>query len=357
MRIFFICPDSNKAAGGIKQIYRQVDVLNKNEISAYVLHESPFFRCTWFPNTTKIVYSKNTFAAIRGNHKNFKTLTWLEKLKKWCITLVQFFKNYGKQKHAKLSLQKKDILVFPEIFAFAAVKVHPETKKVVYNQNCYYTYTNLDINSIPDLPYLHENTLATIVASENAMDYMRYVFKGITLYRVCYGMDHSTFKYTRNKKKIISFMPRKLREDVLQVIHIIKQKEISANWEFREIDNMSESQVAAVLGASTFFLSFNHREGFGMPPVEAMACGCVVIGYTGQGGKEYFKKEFSYEIPDSDVQMFAKTLEELMIAYETNSSVFIEKGKKASDFVASEYAMAVEEETIVSTWQDILKNI
>jgi hypothetical protein len=35
-RIFFITPDINTPTGGIKQLYRQVDVLNKNGFDAYI---------------------------------------------------------------------------------------------------------------------------------------------------------------------------------------------------------------------------------------------------------------------------------------------------------------------------------
>ena len=43
MVIYFICPDINKPTGGIKQIYRQVDVLNNNSFNAFVLHKETGF--------------------------------------------------------------------------------------------------------------------------------------------------------------------------------------------------------------------------------------------------------------------------------------------------------------------------
>ena len=55
-KIFFICPDTNLPTGGVKQIYRQVDVLNSKGFNAYVLHRHYGFKCTWFNNQTQIVY-------------------------------------------------------------------------------------------------------------------------------------------------------------------------------------------------------------------------------------------------------------------------------------------------------------
>jgi glycosyltransferase involved in cell wall biosynthesis len=35
------------------------------------------------------------------------------------------------------------------------------------------------------------------------------------------------------------------------------------------------------------FLSLSHKESFGLPPLEAMACGCRVAGFHSEGGREY----------------------------------------------------------------------
>lgn len=354
--IYFVCPDLKTAAGGIKQIYRQVDVLNEVGYKAYVLHESPFFKCTWFHNNTKIVHSKKVFSEIKQQHKNYRKNSLRKILSHFIVETKMFLKNVGTKKSNALSLKRDDIFVFPEIYAFASTKVFPYNKKVIYNQNCYYTFSNLslDLDCKTQFSYTEENTLATIVASQDAIDYLKYTFPGINLYRVHYGIDNNLFKYQLIKEKKIAFMPRKLGEDVIQVINIIKQREILNNWEFVEIDNMKENEVAEVLKQSAIFLSFNHREGFGMPPAEAMACGCVVIGYTGYGGKEYFKESFSYPIPDRDVQTFAKTLEQILREYDFDSKPFVEKGKKASEFILSEYTLEREKNDIVNVWNKIL---
>ena len=36
-KIYFICPNNKLISGGVKQIYRQVEVLNNHGIDAYVL--------------------------------------------------------------------------------------------------------------------------------------------------------------------------------------------------------------------------------------------------------------------------------------------------------------------------------
>jgi glycosyltransferase involved in cell wall biosynthesis len=149
-------------------------------------------------------------------------------------------------------------------------------------------------------------------------------------------------------------MPRRLRVDLIQVINILKFRGILNDWELVEIHNMNEQQVADNLRECALFLSFSINEGFGMPPAEAMACGCIVVGYPGKGGKEFFKEDFCYPVEDRDVISFAKTLEKVILEYEKDNQVFIEKGNRASEFILSEYSMKMEEKTIVNCWNSIL---
>lgn len=355
MSIYFICPDTDSAAGGIKQIYRQVDILNASGFDASVLHENPFFKCTWFKNDTKIVHSEKLFEDIRKQHKNFTKKKSLKKVIKTIkVGVLGVFENMGKKKSKALQVKLDDIFVFPEIYAFAASHIYAENRKVIYNQNCYYTFANLSLKTTIKLPYLDKNTITTIVASEEAVNYLGYVYPNINLFRIHYGIDERVFNYSFSKKRQIAYMPRKLHEDVIQVIGILKERALINSWEFIEINNMTETQVAEIFKESAIFLSFNHREGFGMPPAEAMACGCVVIGYTGFGGKEYFKEEFSYAIPERNVQAFVCKIEELILQYENDEKSFLYKGRQASNFILNEYAMEVEKRDIVNVWTRII---
>ena len=57
---------------------------------------------------------------------------------------------------------------------------------------------------------------------------------------------------------------------------------------------------------SKIFLSFSYAEGFGMPPIEAAMAGNKVIGYTGGGGKEYWRKPIFEEIQSGDIKNFSE---------------------------------------------------
>src|ERR1700722_4905893 len=94
-RVFVLCPDHDAPSGGIRKLYRHVDVLASHDISAFVHHKRPGFRCSWFANTTPIVY------AGAAN-----------------VTLA-------------------DYVVVPEIYGLKLPSLFPGIRKVIFNQNTY----------------------------------------------------------------------------------------------------------------------------------------------------------------------------------------------------------------------------
>ena len=350
-RIFFVCPEISAPSGGIKQIYRQVDILNRNNFSAFILHENEGFKCTWFDNETKIVYSRKLFYEL-NLIKQAKRKT----LKRQIKTILKKIITFKLVKPKDASISNNDVIVFPEVYGPRMMEVFKGVPKVIYNQGCYQTFFGYQINSKEEVTaYKHSDLLGVIVNSEDGKKYLEHAFPHLIIHRVHYGFDSNKFEFSKQKKPQICLMTRRLKSDIVQVINILKFRGVLNNWDIKLIENMDEEQVANCMKESALFLSFNINEGFGMPPAEAMACGCIVVGYTGKGGIEIFKDEFSYPIPDRDIQAFSKTLERVLKEYEINALPFIEKGEKASKFILSEYSLSVEENDIVSIWKKLLK--
>jgi len=59
---------------------------------------------------------------------------------------------------------------------------------------------------------------------------------------------------------------------------------------FKLIDEpLTQKALAERYNHQKYFLTLNPIEGFGLPPLEAMACGCAVIGFDSMGGRDYFE--------------------------------------------------------------------
>lgn len=341
-KIYFVCPNNTFASGGVKQIYRQVEILNKNGFDAYILHKKIGKKDSWFNIDVPIVYSPYLFKKLKYSYKN-KKLNFFKK------TALFFLQQRSKK------IEKEAILVFPEIYGPKIHHIEPDVAKVIFNQNCYYTFNYFSIyENYKITPYNHPNTLATIVASEDALTYMRLAFPQSDILKMRLGVNHHVFNYSENKEKQICFMPRKLSDDVTQVISILKQRGSLNGWNLVPIDNKTEQEVADIMKKSTFFLCFNHKEGFGLPPVEAMACGCYVIGYRGQGGKEYFKREISSQVEDGNIIEFVTKIEDAIKVYEENPNEILQKGKNASSFILGNYSLQNEEQDTIALWKKIM---
>lgn len=91
----------------------------------------------------------------------------------------------------------------------------------------------------------------------------------------------------------IAWMPRKNRHLALQIRQIFEALARQAGQKppvWVPIENLPPAGVAQALRRADVFLATGFPEGFGLPPLEAMACGCVVAGFTGMGGWDYMRQ-------------------------------------------------------------------
>jgi glycosyltransferase involved in cell wall biosynthesis len=75
-----------------------------------------------------------------------------------------------------------------------------------------------------------------------------------------------------------------------------------------------EELVEGVYNQSRVFLNSSAREGFGLPCIEAMACGCALVTTDNGGSRDYaFHDETALVAPRGDVQTLADHIEALLL--------------------------------------------
>ena len=102
-------------------------------------------------------------------------------------------------------------------------------------------------------------------------------------------------------------MSRKLPQHSELVLFFLR-KHLPKHWKIKKIHNFNERKVFHYLLKSKIFLSFTHFEGLGMPPIEAALAGNKIIGYTGEGGKEIWKKPLFTEIKNGNILDFVNKI-------------------------------------------------
>jgi glycosyltransferase involved in cell wall biosynthesis len=308
-----MCPEYTVPVGGVRKLYDFVDILNKHGFPATIVHPTPGFRCTWFRNATPVSHN------------------------------------------AEVRLVSADLLVIPEVYGPNLASMAPGVKKVIFNQNCYYTFAHYSF-APEDLtnPYTHPDVRGVMVVSEDSREYLAHAFPTTRIFRYYNAIDQRIFYPQFPKRKQLCFMPRKHGEDAVQVINILKFRGALRDWAIAPIDKMASEQVGEVMRQSQIFLSFGHPEGLGLPPAEAMACGCTVVGYHGQGGKEFFRPEFSYAIPVGDIVTYARTVERVIAQWGSNPAECTVQGQAAAAFVLSAYTREREEASVAAIWRELM---
>jgi glycosyltransferase involved in cell wall biosynthesis len=203
-------------------------------------------------------------------------------------------------------------------------------------------------------PYHHPEYKAVLINSADGEAYLNYVFPQLPVTRFHLSIDPVSFPFNANKKRQICFTPRKNELVVRQVINILKCRDALRDFELVSFSGISQSEVSRIMQESAIFLSFGQYEGFGLPPAEAMACGCVVIGYHAGGGLEFFNPEFSYPIEYGDILGYAATIEQVIQSYDTEPEQMAIKSRAASEYVIKNYSKQQEETDIVNFWKGMI---
>lgn len=335
MNIYFLTP--NYFSGGIKMIYRHVELLSQHNFQAYVLCTSQDRQQKIFPHIAKIKYW----------NKIQLTSTDIVVIPEYLVIWTNPEKNpTGLTSYLKRRFSKNRYkYLIKEIFDGPA-------KKVIYNQNPYYTFWDYPPrpNSL-SIPYTRENCLATVCVSDNNLQYLKLVFPEIPIHRIFYSIDPDLFKPTK-KKRQIAYLTFKNIKDVSQVINILLLRGNLHDFSLLPVEG-TEQEVSQALNESMVMLNFGNIEGFGLPAAEGMLSKCVVIGYHGGGGQEFMKSEYCFPIDNGDIIKFVTTIENVVEKLSKDEGSFNDMTDAAREFIKGEYSKEKEKLSVISAWQKI----
>ena len=159
---------------------------------------------------------------------------------------------------------------------------------------------------------------------------------------VKYSIDYKKFNFKIKKENLITYMPRKLPKHSELIISFLNNS-LPSNWRIKAIDNSSEKEVYRILEKSKFFLAFSNLEGLPLPPIEAALSGNKVIGYTGEGGKEYWKEPIFTEIKTAEIKKFCQ---KILLNLNLNFGVFLKKTTKQRKKISVQFSVENEKKHI-----------
>jgi hypothetical protein len=187
-------------------------------------------------------------------------------------------------------IEASDIVVVGEMFAQGALEVgSTPARKLIHNQNPFYTFM-----AFRDVGALHTwGCEAILTASRFGADELRRLGWDGPMEVVRPALD-PVFAATppaRDRLRVAT-MPRKRNIEhslIKGALGSLRPDLAGVGWAV--IEGMSRAETAQLMAACDIFLSLSNREGLGLPPLEAMATGALVVGYHGMGGREYATPE------------------------------------------------------------------
>nr|MDT0658399.1 glycosyltransferase [Micromonospora sp. DSM 115978] len=279
------------------------------------MHHATGFRCEWFTNRTPVVGAP---AAVLG---------------------------------------PADILVLPEWYGPGLHGIPTGPRVIVFNQRAYDTFDHIPYSvDTPGAPYAGLPGLAALLAvSDDNVDLLRYAFPTIPVKLTRNVIDAEVFHaggWPRPRR--IAYVGHRRAAEREQLLHILGSRGVLRGWEVTQIAGRTEQQVAQILRDSAIFLSFSEREGFGLPPAEAMACAAYVVGYPGLAGREFFDPAYCSPATDGDLLAFARAVEDACSIYDREPALLAKRAAAASAAVLGRYSRDGLRDDLAAFYRELL---
>ena len=318
-RLAFVCyPDTNSPIGGVKQIYRQVELLVEAGLNAVVLQREAGFRADWFDSQAPVL-DLESYVSSGPN-------------------------------------AERDLIVLPETWLNQVPGYLPGIPKVIFNQNAFYTF-GLEGHCATDTLelYQHPDIQGVVTVSH---DSRQLLVEGCGVapercHVVLNGINPKLFYPPELKMRRVVFMGRKHADHIRKAVLMGRRRPTWQRYDFRELPRMSHEQVALELREALLFLSCGHPEGFGLPLAEAIASGCMVVGYHGLGGRDFAEPHMRC-VEFGDLMGFVNGIEAELSRFEDNPQAVIAERHKAASAILKRYSPEAESAACISCWKQFV---
>lgn len=307
-KIYFYMPPMNTPSGGISVIFKQIKLLKENGYNPIVIYE---------PRQD----TKASFAQSQKKNKRIEIFekfhpTWIGKdmegIKFQALGENEITFNDGTtEKLEKLMINVEDFAIIPEGFPNMMEKfAQIPCKKIVFAQSWYYILNALPINQ----NWSSFGITDVLSISEGITEYINIIMPGMKIKQYSQSIDRNLFKPRNFAEKFpkIAFMGGRTQDAVLKTFNVIKTFYSfypQFKWiRFDELKNLPKEEFAERLSESAFVLYTDEIAGFGTMPLEAMATGTHVIGWTPLGGKEYMNANNGFWAHNGEIFQLAELM-------------------------------------------------
>ena len=246
-RIIYFSPDFPQPSGGIKTLYRHVTRLVEMGFDAWIVHQKHAFRATW--------------------HGYEAPTLWLSERPRFT---------------------PEDVLVIPEVMHQVMQQTASFSgERVVIALSWSPTYWNLPAGQT----WASFGIRRVMTKSPVIQEYVRWCM-GLEATLISEYVTPERYYYEQaTKRPKICYLTRKDRSAAwLQQVLQAKGAPFTG-FEWMPLRELSEDEYARHLREATVYVTTNMQEGMNSSVLEAMACGCLVVGFSGIGGGAFMRPE------------------------------------------------------------------
>ncbi|RRH69781.1 glycosyltransferase [Falsigemmobacter faecalis] len=341
-RYLFLCTDERAASGGTAVIYDTVAVLGSAGYDAALVHNSPNAGYHDHPDRPRKLYSQDyarARMAFEGRRARVTVPLRLLRDRLRGGVLDQWEPGAG------------DVLVVPEYMIAAAMLAFPQVRMGVYVQNTF-AFERAHNEAMALGLDIRQRAEWFLGVSQICLD--QFELMGIrTGHALRVTMKPEEFPFQEEKEALITYMPRKRPAEARQIAESLERRGKLQGYRLLALDNMPRLEVSQQLQRSRFFISLLHQESIGFPAAEAMAAGCIVVGYTGLGGREFFTPETGIPVTEDDTLRLVQALEAAVTEYAAAPARLEALRRHASEVVNASYGRATFEASLLDVWRRI----
>lgn len=348
-KIYYYCPPMNVASGGVSVIFKQASILKKNGFNTSIVYEPRIDNKASYEESQKqkkqvAVYEKFNTSWIGKDAEDVNLVTLGE-------GEIKF--NDGTTLPAQqLVINPEDFVIIPEGFPNVMEKFSQiACKKIVLAQSWYYILNSMQIGQ----KWQQFGVQDVMSVSAGITEYINAIMPGLRIKNCTQSIDREIFKRSKITDKFpkIAFMPGRSQDAVIKTYNVIKTFYSfypNFRWiRFDELKGLSKEEFSERLASSSLCLYTDEIAGFGTMPLEAMACGTHVVGWTPLGGKEYMTADNGFWAANGDIFQLAELL-----------GIAVEKmitGQLDSEEVHKQYEITLDKYTAETEKNSLLKNI
>ncbi|WP_188676195.1 glycosyltransferase [Subtercola lobariae] len=204
-----------------------------------------------------------------------------------------------------------DLLVLPETPTIQGRDPALGARKVIFNQNHFYTFAagESDANFPGWLP-----APAIWAVTAESRNVLAAALPELPVRVVPNPVDGELFAPAPGQARPfrVSWFSKKRPREASLLKRLLANDPRLSRVELVELVQAPRAEVAATLATSAVFIALGHTESFGLPVAEALASGCLVVGYDGGGGHELFEAPGAWRVPDQRPLLIRDQVAELI---------------------------------------------